>query len=259
LVPAAGRGERLGPGGPKALRLLAGEPLVVHAVQRLSEAASTAAVVVAAPAADVPSVRAILAGRHGRSTLVVVAGGRTRQESVAAALAAAPADLPVVLVHDAARCLVPPGLVDLVAAAVRGGQRAVIPVLPVSDTVKQVDSNGVVVATLARATLRSVQTPQGFSRDVLAAAHRDPGSDGGDVTSGDVTGGDVTDDAGLVERLGVPVHTVAGRPEAFKVTGQFDLAVASAILASGAAAGIGAVAAPPAVTTGGTIIGEVPE
>ena len=106
-----------------------------------------------------------------RAAAVVVAGGDTRQDSVARALAALPAEVDVVLVHDAARPLVPPSLVDAVAAAVRGGADAVVPGLPVADTVKSVDAADVVAATLDRSVLRSIQTPQGFRRETLAAAH----------------------------------------------------------------------------------------
>jgi len=219
LVPAAGRGERLGPGAPKSLRHLGGEPLVVHAVRRLAAARSVTAVVVAAPPGAVETVRELLAPVVTSAELVVVEGGDTRQSSVAAALAAAPAHCDVVLVHDAARALAPPELADEVAAAVRAGHPAVVPVLPVVDTVRQVDADGVGSSTVDRERLRLVQTPQGFARAVLAEAH--------------AAGADAhTDDAGLVERLGLPVHTVAGHPSALKVTRPFDLVVAHAVLAA---------------------------
>ncbi|HEY0358111.1 MAG TPA: 2-C-methyl-D-erythritol 4-phosphate cytidylyltransferase, partial [Mycobacteriales bacterium] len=140
LVPAAGRGERLGPGAPKALRALRGDPLLLHAVRRIAAAESVAVIVVAAPPGAEDAVRAMLAPVS--TSLVVVAGGVSREESVGRALAAAPAGLEVVLVHDAARCLCPPELADEVAAAVRAGHDAVVPVLPVTDTVKQVDGGG---------------------------------------------------------------------------------------------------------------------
>lgn len=225
LVPAAGRGERLGPGVPKSLRPLGGEALVVHAVWRLSLARSVAAVVVAAPPGGVDAMRALLVPVvGGGAVLVVVEGGATRQESVAAALAAAPPGLPIVLVHDAARALAPPELADEVAAAVRAGHVAVVPALPVVDTVKRVDASGRVLATVDRADLRTVQTPQGFRRAVLADAH---------ARSGPA----VTDDAGLVERLGLPVSTVPGRETALKITRPFDLVVAAALLAAEADVG----------------------
>lgn len=220
LVPAAGRGERLGPGLPKALRELAGEPLLRHAVRRLAAAPSVGSVVVAAPPGAENDVAALLAPLMGTAELLVVAGGATRQESVAAALAATDPYYDVVLVHDAARAFAPPELVEQVAAAVREGRDAVVPVLPVVDTVKQVDSADVVVSTPDRAMLRIVQTPQGFRRKLLAAAHA-------------AAAGLATDDAGLVEALGGPVYTISGSPSALKITHPADLAVAELLLHSG--------------------------
>ncbi|MER7459715.1 2-C-methyl-D-erythritol 4-phosphate cytidylyltransferase [Micromonospora sp. NPDC126480] len=218
LVPAAGAGVRLGPGRPKALRLLGGEPLLVHAVRRLAAAASVRTVVVAAPAGELTAVRELLAPV---APVTVVPGGAERQESVAAALAAVPAGPEIVLVHDAARALTPPELVESVAAAVRAGHDAVIPVLPVVDTIKEVGAGEQVLGTVDRSALRAVQTPQGFRRAVLAAAHTaatDP----------------LTDDAGLVEKLGVPVVCVPGSEYALKITRPFDLALAEQLLTAGA-------------------------
>ena len=212
LVPAAGAGVRLGPGAAKALRLLAGEPLLVHAVRGLRAAPSVGSVVVAAPAADVAAVGELLAPYD----VLVVAGGVERQDSVRNALAALPAGTDLVLVHDAARCLTPVAVVEAVVAALRAGAPAVVPVVPVADTVKQV-SGDVVTATLDRSALRAVQTPQGFAREVLERAHA------AGLPS-------VTDDAGLVEALGVPVTTVAGSQQAFKVTRPLDLLLAEAVL-----------------------------
>ena len=212
LVPAAGSGVRLGPGAPKALRLLAGEPLLLHAVRGLRRATSVGPVVVAAPADDLERVRRLL---HGLD-VVVVAGGAERQDSVRAALAALPIHVDLVLVHDAARCLTPVAVVDRVVAALRAGAQAVVPVLPVADTVKRVDGERV-VTTVDRSALRAVQTPQGFRREVLERAH---------ASSGPV----LTDDAGLVEAVGGQVTTVAGADEAFKVTRPLDLVLAEALL-----------------------------
>lgn len=215
LVPAAGMGVRLGPGQPKALRELAGEALLVHAVRNLAAAPSTGLIVIAAPGDDLDLVRELLA----HFDVVVVAGGATRQESVACALAAVPPDFDLVLVHDAARCLAPPELVESVAAALRAGAQAVIPVLPVADTIKRVDDADTVVETVDRSVLRAVQTPQGFRRDVLAAAHASAAAQH-------------TDDAGMVEAMGVRVTAVPGDDRALKITRPFDLAVAAAVLAS---------------------------
>ncbi|MET8039649.1 2-C-methyl-D-erythritol 4-phosphate cytidylyltransferase [Micromonospora sp. NPDC005215] len=216
LVPAAGAGVRLGPGRPKALRLLAGEPLLVHAVRRLAAAPSVHTIVVAAPVADVRAVRELLAPV---APVIVVAGGAERQASVAAALAAVPAGPTIVLVHDAARALTPPELVEAVAAAVRGGRDAVIPVLPVVDTIKEVGAGEVVLGTVDRSALRAVQTPQGFRRAVLSAAHA-------------AAGDPLTDDAGLVEKQGVAVSCVPGSEYALKITRPFDLALAEHLLAA---------------------------
>lgn len=195
LVPAAGAGVRLGPGRPKALRLLAGEPLLVHAVRRLAAASSVHTIVVAAPIAEVAAVGDLLAPI---APVTVVPGGAERQESVAAALAAVPAGPDIILVHDAARALIPPALVESVAAAVRSGHEAVIPVLPVVDTIKEVDPGELVLGTVDRRALRAVQTPQGFRRSVLTAAH---------AAAGDA----LTDDAGLVEKQGCRCSAFPGR------------------------------------------------
>ncbi|MFC3503154.1 2-C-methyl-D-erythritol 4-phosphate cytidylyltransferase [Micromonospora krabiensis] len=216
LVPAAGAGVRLGPGRPKALRLLGGEPLLVHAVRRLAAAGSVHTIVVAAPAADVAGVRELLAPV---APVTVVAGGAERQASVALALAAVPPGPEIILVHDAARALTPPELVESVAAAVREGRHAVIPVLPVVDTIKEVGAEEMVLGTVDRSALRAVQTPQGFRRSVLAAAH---------AAAGDA----LTDDAGLVEKQGVPVFCVPGSEYALKITRPFDLALAEHLLAA---------------------------
>lgn len=218
IVPAAGKGERLGPGAPKALRELGGFPLLVHAVRTLAAARSVDLVVVAAPPdpQGLAEVQRLVADLPGDTR--VVAGGASRQESVALALAALPEDCAVVLVHDAARALTPVDVIEAVVAAVRGGAGAVIPVLPVADTVKAVDGD-LVTATVDRSTLRAVQTPQGFTRGVLTKAHAasDPAAP-------------ATDDAGLVEALGLPVRTVPGHAEAFKITTPFDLVLAEAVL-----------------------------
>jgi 2-C-methyl-D-erythritol 4-phosphate cytidylyltransferase len=210
LVVAAGRGERLGPGDPKAFRPVGGVPLLVHAVRALSAAACVRYVVVAAPADALEQTRDLLAGEHAGADLEVVAGGADRPASVRAALGAVPPGLDVVLVHDAARPLAPSSLAEAVA------------VLPVVDTVKQVDGD-LVVATLDRRALRAVQTPQGFRRAVLERAH-DEHPAGGAV--------EVTDDAGMVERLGIDVHVVPGHEEAFKVTRPVDLLLAELVLTS---------------------------
>ncbi|NJP65993.1 2-C-methyl-D-erythritol 4-phosphate cytidylyltransferase [Streptomyces spiramenti] len=233
VVPAAGRGERLGPGAPKALRDLGGAPVLVHAVRAMCQADEVSLVVVVAPPESPDAVRAMLASAPlpAAVEIVVVPGGANRQESVRLGLAALPEEVDVVLVHDAARALVPAATVDSVVATVRAGAPAVVPALPVTDTVKRVgrDPNRPagapepVVDTVDRADLRAVQTPQGFDRSVLAEAH-------GNAAEG-LGGEGATDCAGMVERLGRPVVLVPGHEEAFKITRPLDLVLAEAVLA----------------------------
>ncbi|WP_239124184.1 2-C-methyl-D-erythritol 4-phosphate cytidylyltransferase [Rhizocola hellebori] len=214
VVPAAGAGVRLGGGQPKALRPLGGEPLLSRCCRNLAQAPSVGLIVIAAPKDSVEFVSSLVPSAH------VVAGGATRQESVAAALAAVPAEFEIILVHDAARALTPPSLIEAVAAAVREGQEAVIPALAVVDTIKRVDEQGRVTATVDRAQLRAIQTPQGFRRGLLVKAHA-------------AAADSHTDDAGMVEQLGAVVHTVPGHPHAFKITTPLDLVIAQALLEAG--------------------------
>ncbi|AEM88123.1 2-C-methyl-D-erythritol 4-phosphate cytidylyltransferase [Streptomyces violaceusniger] len=235
VIPAAGRGVRLGPGAPKALRPLSGTPMLVHAVRAMAGSRSVSLVVVVAPPDGADEVRRLLdayplSGSLTDTTeVVVVPGGETRQESVRKGLAAVPETVTTVLVHDAARPLVPVDTVDAVAAAVRDGSPAVVPALPLADTVKQVEPRTgeragepePVVGTPERALLRAVQTPQGFDRATLVAAHEKIALEGEGAT----------DDAGMVERFGVEVVVVPGHEEAFKVTRPLDLVLAEAVLA----------------------------
>jgi len=229
VVPAAGRGERLGPGAPKALREIAGQPLLAHAVRALADARSVDIVVVAAPVGEQSAVRLLLDPVVADTELMVVTGGETRQQSVALALRVLPDDVDVVLIHDAARPLVPVETVDAVAAAVRGGADAVVPGVAIVDTIKRVDAAGRVEGSVDRSTLRAAQTPQGFARIVLESAHRSAADDGVD---------DTTDDAGLVERAGHPVMVIPGSDDGFKVTRPIDLVLAEAVLARRRSAGV---------------------
>ena len=215
VVPAAGSGERLDAGVPKAFFHLDGRTLVERAVSGLLESGVVDRVVVAVPADRTDRAKLIL-GREA----IIVAGGANRGDSVSRALAAvADAEEPdFVLVHDAARALTPPDLVVRVVEALRSGHSAVVPVLPLSDTVKAVDANGAVLATPDRAGLRAVQTPQGFVTDLLLRAYQRA------VTA------DFTDDASLVEQIGGQVQVVDGDPLAFKITTRLDLLLAQAIV-----------------------------
>jgi 2-C-methyl-D-erythritol 4-phosphate cytidylyltransferase len=223
VVPAAGSGTRLGAGAPKAFVPLGGVPIVVRAVDGLLASGAVDEVLVAVPAALVDHASVLFADRP----VTVLVGGAERTETVRLALdhllhdssqrARDPSgDGSVVLVHDAARPLTPPALVAAVVAAVRAGSPAVIPVLPLADTVKRV-SGSIVESTVDRSTLRAVQTPQGFTPEALRAAY---------AAAGDIA----TDDAGLVERAGGKVTTIPGDPLAFKVTTPWDLRIASLLV-----------------------------
>ncbi len=214
VVVAAGAGTRLGGGPAKALRLLAGRPLVRHAVDLMNDCGADAVVVVV-PAGQEDAFAAVLP-----PGTTVIPGGRERQQSVLAGLAALPdtTAATAVLVHDAARPLVPAAVVRRVLTALADGAAAVIPVVALSDTVRQVSTDASVL--LDRTSLRAVQTPQGFDAEVLLAAHR---------RFADTP---VTDDATLCELAGHAVRLVEGSPESIKVTHPVDLVVAESLLAA---------------------------
>ncbi len=207
IIPAGGSGERLGASIPKALVQLADRTLIEHCVSRIAPIANQ--IIVAAPAGYEEKFRSLLG-----DDILVVTGGITRTDSVRAALSRATSDY--ILVHDAARSLASTQLAGRVIDALASGEKAVIPVLPVIDTIKNVDHNNFVITTHDRNTLRAVQTPQGFEAKTLRAAH--------------ATSDDATDDAGLVEALNIPVKVVEGEERAFKITVPEDLARAQRAL-----------------------------
>lgn len=204
---------------PKALVKLHGRSLLAWSVTAALGCPGVGSVVVVAPASHLAEARAeVELEEYAGAPVTVVAGGAERPDSVAAGLAALPEDVDVVLVHDAARALTPTSLFASVARAVTPKQPAVVPGLLVVDTIKQVDDTGRVIATPPRAALRAIQTPQGFRRDVLERAH----------TSTRAVA--VTDDAALVEALGVPVVVIPGDARAVKITTPADLRQAAASL-----------------------------
>ncbi|WP_245989805.1 2-C-methyl-D-erythritol 4-phosphate cytidylyltransferase [Agrococcus jenensis] len=229
IVVAAGSGTRLGRGVPKAFAEVAGAPILEHALRGL--AAIDAALVVVVPA-GLEADAAVIAARAG-VTVSVVVGGETRADSVAAGLDAA-RDARWVLVHDAARALTPAAQVERVIAALRAGASAVVPVLPVVDTIRAVtpaslaepDELGAIVD---RAGLRAMQTPQGFDATVLRRAYAEADAR---VAS--------TDDAQLVQALGLPVAAVRGDDLAFKITTPADADRAESLLGPAIRVGVGA-------------------
>jgi 2-C-methyl-D-erythritol 4-phosphate cytidylyltransferase len=208
-VVAGGSGRRFG--GPKQFLLLGGRPVATWSVEAARSVAD--GVVLVVPSEQDPGSGAV-GGDLGADR--IVAGGETRAESVRAGLAAVPEAAAIIVVHDAARPLASGGLFASVVAAVRsGGAAGAIPVLPVSDTLKQVVGT-TVKQSVDRNGLVTVQTPQAFVASVLRDAHR--------------TGGEATDDAGLLEDIGATVLTVEGEPHNLKLTHPEDLVLAEALI-----------------------------
>ncbi len=241
IVVAGGSGTRLGRPEPKAFAPLAGRPILAYALDGIFAQAEPVQLIVVAPPAELESARAIVAESAGPAAgyTSVVAGGSTRQRSVAAGLAAVAPGIEIVLVHDAARALTPTAQFEAVIAAVRATGAGVIPALPVVDTIKRVDAAGTVRETVDRAELAAVQTPQGFVRAELDEAYADPAAD-------------FTDDAALLASFGHAVGTVAGDERAFKITTPWDLARAERLVEDDAAsqARASAASAAPRVGTG---------
>jgi 2-C-methyl-D-erythritol 4-phosphate cytidylyltransferase len=210
LVPAGGLGTRLGRRTPKQFLQVGGATILARTLTHFVRHPGVRAIVVAAPAEHLARTRRLVA-RSGRRPVEVVAGGATRQESVWQALQAAPGDVDVVLVHDAVRPFIDRRLIDAVVAAA-AAHGAAICALPIAETVKRVH-DAVVESTLDRSGLWAVQTPQAFRTALLREAHDKARREG--VVA--------TDDAMLVEWLGVPVRVVPGLAGNVKITTPEDL------------------------------------
>jgi 2-C-methyl-D-erythritol 4-phosphate cytidylyltransferase len=219
IVVAAGSGARLGADRPKAFVRLGGRTMLAWSLAMLDDHDLIDGIVMVVP--EEYEERASLLADDLAATKIAaaVAGGATRPESVAAGLSCVPESADFVLVHDAARPLVPPEVVDRVVEALRAGAEGAVPALALADTVKRVSPDGSVAETLDRGALRAIQTPQGFPLAVLreALAERT---------------GDATDCASMVEALGRPVVCVDGDERAFKVTTPADLARAEQLAGS---------------------------
>jgi 2-C-methyl-D-erythritol 4-phosphate cytidylyltransferase/2-C-methyl-D-erythritol 2,4-cyclodiphosphate synthase len=217
ILVAAGLGERMGAGRPKAFLSLAGQPLLLRAAAAFQTAPSIDAIVAVVPRVEIDAARSMLAALP--KLAAVVAGGTRRQDSVAEGLKQVPAGFRgTVLVHDAARPLVDVPLIEAVCAAARE-HGAAVPVLPLIDTVKRV-RDGAVTETLDRAELGGAQTPQGFRYELLARAYDEAGR----------VAARLTDEAMAVERLGTAVRAVPGSPRNRKITDPDDLAWAESLL-----------------------------
>ncbi len=217
LIVAAGSGQRLGAGGPKALVELAGRPLYAWSVEACRQASWIDRIYVAVPPGQ--------ADRFTEPGIVTVEGGETRSHSVANGLAAIKADssAEMIVVHDAARPLVSPALIDAAVIGLDGDAElhALIAAAPMTDTVKRLGEDGVVVETLDRSALVSVQTPQAFRVGFLEQA----------IASGNLA--EATDDASLVEAAGGSVGVIEASSGNIKVTVPRDLDLAAFLLERG--------------------------
>lgn len=211
VLVAAGRGERLGGDRPKAFAALRGRPLLAESIERLEASDWVDAIVVVAPEGwEEPCI--LLAEELGCGKVTAtVAGGPSRAESVRLGIAEADGDAVAFVVHDAARPLLPPDVLERVLAALGTGWDGAVPGLPVADTIKRVEGERV-VETLPRAELVAVQTPQAFSADALRPA-----------LVGEIAA--ASDCASLVEARGGRVKVVPGDPRLLKVTTPADLAL----------------------------------
>ena len=205
IIAGAGMGHRLGADIPKALIQIDGVTLIERAFAALSPVVDE--IVITAPAGYEDQFRAIVG-----DSATVITGGVLRSDSVNMALKSLSPSTKYVLVHDAARALATSELAERVLHGLTSGESAVIPALSVVDTIKEVDRDGYVRSTPDRSILRAVQTPQGFSVEVLKRAHE--------------ASEDATDDAALVEALGVKVKTIPGEARAMKITNPEDIAIA---------------------------------
>ena len=204
IIPAAGSGDRLGAAVPKALVVINGKTLIERAVESISPHVEE--IIIAAPSNFEIEISKLFSENK---KIKVISGGEVRSKSVAAALSEVDENADYILVHDAARCFATQAQTMRVIDALLDGDHAVVPGVEVVDTIKVIDSNNFAESTPSRSTLRAVQTPQGFSARILHRAHE--------------SGNDATDDAALVEELGIPVRVVAGELSAHKITTPADL------------------------------------
>lgn len=219
LIPAAGMGRRMGSDRNKLLLTLMGEPLIVWTLQAAEASQHIDWIGIMSQPADQADLKAIIAALSLSKPVQLIAGGATRQESVYNGLQALPATAERVLIHDGARCLATPDLLDRCALALLNCS-GLIAAVPVKDTIKVVDETGLIQSTPDRRQLWAAQTPQGFQVKLLKQCHDE----------GRRLGWEVTDDAALFEKCGLPVQIVEGEETNLKVTTPVDLTIAEFIL-----------------------------
>lgn len=219
VVPAAGAGRRMGGNTRKQFLVLKGKPLFVHCLEVLDGHPEVRGIVLVVTPSEEETSRRLVAAANLSKITAIVSGGSERQHSVRLGLEAVPPGTDYVLIHDAARPLLTPDLVSRTLAAARRTGAAVAAV-PVKDTIKVATSGGRVARTLERSTLWATQTPQAFAFPLIYEAHRRAYTEG-------FTG---TDDAVLVERIGLPVEIVPGDDGNIKITTPADFLLAECLL-----------------------------
>ena len=219
LIPAAGMGRRMGSDRNKLLLTVLGKPLLVWTLLAAEAAGDITWIGIIGQPADYPDFKTILADLSMTKPVQLIQGGETRQESVYNGLQALPTEAQRVLIHDGARCLATPQLLDRCAAVLLNCSGLVAGV-PIKDTIKVVNETGIIQDTPDRRQLWAAQTPQGFEVQLLKQCH----------DQGRNSGWEVTDDAALFERCGLPVRIVEGEETNLKVTTPIDLAIAEFIL-----------------------------
>jgi 2-C-methyl-D-erythritol 4-phosphate cytidylyltransferase len=221
VIPAAGAGLRMEAGLAKQFMELEGRPLLAVTVENFERCSAVESVFVVVPPDRVSYCKEKIVKRYALSKVrQVVPGGRRRQDSVRLGLEAAQGQFDLVLIHDGVRPFAEPEFLSrIVLAASRN--RAVIPVLPLKETIKEVGKDGCVVGTVKRGSLRLVQTPQAFRYEDILSAHR---------RAEDEKWEEMTDDALLLERVGIPITVVEGLEENIKITTPYDLDLARFIL-----------------------------
>ncbi|HVQ96170.1 MAG TPA: 2-C-methyl-D-erythritol 4-phosphate cytidylyltransferase [Mycobacteriales bacterium] len=218
---AAGPGRRLGQAVPKALSLLDGLPLLSRAASALRDSGVVDQLVIVGPAGAAPDVQAALASALPPGAALVVDGAGTRHGSLHCALAVLAAEIDVVVLHDASRPLAPADLVVRVLKAVYAGADAAVPVVEVTETVKELDRDGRIARTVPRERLVRIQTPQAVRRILIDQAHAGCGPDGPDGA----------DELAVLAPAAAKLVTVDGDVDAFPVVQATDLAFAEAVLA----------------------------
>lgn len=220
LIVAAGQGERMGAARRKQYLALGGRSILSHTLKIFDACGSVDHIVLVVPEDDMDYCRReVIAAAAPHTATFLVAGGQRRQDSVCKGLQALGEEEAIVLIHDGVRPLV---ATELIEACIQGAQRwgACIPAIEVTDTIKKIDGQGIIEGTVSRKYLRMAQTPQAFKLSLIKEAHRLAGEEDWPVT----------DDASLVEQMGVAVHVIPGSPTNIKITTPEDLRIAEAFL-----------------------------